>query len=65
MAAGMVEPIYDNGSKINQMFWCLCGLSYAASARALFSAPAAAPAAGTRGWKPVYGAASASSPSST
>lgn len=51
-AAGIVEPIYDNGSKINQMFWCLCGLSYAASTRALASS-----AATERGWKPLYGAA--------
>jgi hypothetical protein len=60
MAAGIVEPIYDNGSKINQMFWCLCGLSYAASTRALFAA-AAPSAAPERRWRPLYGAASSAS----
>jgi O-antigen ligase len=49
-AAGIVEPIYDSGSKLPHMLWIISGISYAASMRAL--APLPEPAARSA-WKPV------------
>jgi O-antigen ligase len=42
LVGGLVEPIYNNGTKLNEVFWVLCGVSYAVSARALARAPSPA-----------------------
>jgi hypothetical protein len=50
LAAGITEPIYDNGTKLTHLFWFLCGLSYAACARSDAAAPARARPP-LRGWR--------------
>jgi hypothetical protein len=53
MAGGIVEPLYHNTSKVNQLFWVLVGVSFAASRRALAdSATAPAAAAVVSAWAP-------------
>jgi hypothetical protein len=38
LLGGVVEPIYTNGYKLNQLFWLLLGISLANSRRALAAA---------------------------